>query len=786
MEQAQNLQVEIVSDEALKQRDYDFERLIYDVDTQLDLLSSHADKLDYLVAVGSGLLCGMLDIFWDGEFSLERGRELAQDKVEHIVVRAAGLLGCKTDDLTSSVRFLEQKFPIPSDGNTPDFGGGLNHHLRDFAHHPTFVGLMFSLLTQFTLHSYGTDVNGAFLVVPVREASKAFIGKDVSTKLLYGTLTWFFHLISDMAGSSATAGLSGGTGIPGPILSLAKEMSALPLFKSLNESENSISVFLSKLFNGTLFAKRDAAGKIIKDSVVRFDLRGEMGLGAEVMRQALPVLANECIVRLFYSIRRFAAELKAKNVRTISELERLDARAFLPGENPTMTRMLTISSGVFTAVDLGEAIVTKKYWVAVNYAGVGRFAVALGKDISWGLRRRNMMAIKAMYETMKRSTYREADNTTYGRMGRDVNVDRFELTREQVEILYNIECQLVRNDVLTTKLPVNNDAVRSLKWEWLDEWKNYITQGFSSFLNIPDAVIEWYDMDELRRKIEENNPSDVWFRLVLLEAMLFEPYYSMTLEDDGKGGQRPSTKYKSLRYSSKGADGYLNAQFAGYYQSDYVKRLRRCYSNVLRNLNEIQKSVAISLLITAGTMIVTVATAGVLAPYCAVALVGSNFAGLSGSALTSACLAYLGGGAIAAGGLGMAGGTAVVVGGGAALGFAAGAGVGATVGAAGLMSKRNTILQSAKLLVAVREIFLNDEHDLEYSNSIYEQYVENISEIEKKQADMRVRAADLTGDEKKKALEEIEALEKSAKAMKIARSSLKSFISAYKVGMSKA
>ena len=118
--------------------------------------------------------------------------------------------------------------------------------------------------------------------------------------------------------------------------------------------------------------------------------------------------------------------------------------------------------------------------------------------------------------------------------------------------------------------------------------------------------------------------------------------------------------------------------------------------------------------------------------------------------------------------------------------FAAGAGVGATVGAAGLMSKRNTILQSAKLLVAVREIFLNDEHDLEYSNSIYEQYVENISEIEKKQADMRVRAADLTGDEKKKALEEIEALEKSAKAMKIARSSLKSFISAYKVGMSKA
>ena len=57
------------------------------------------------------------------------------------------------------------------------------------------------------------------------------------------------------------------------------------------------------------------------------------------------------------------------------------------------------------------------------------------------------------------------------------------------------------------------------------------------------------------------------------------------------------------------------------------------------------------------------------APSIAVALVGSNFAGLHGAALTSACLAYLGGGAIAVGGLGMAGGTAAIVGGGAVLGL---------------------------------------------------------------------------------------------------------------------
>lgn len=74
-------------------------------------------------------------------------------------------------------------------------------------------------------------------------------------------------------------------------------------------------------------------------------------------------------------------------------------------------------------------------------------------------------------------------------------------------------------------------------------------------------------------------------------------------------------------------------------------------------------------------------TAAVTIAAIAVALVGSNFAGLSGAALTSAW-------------------------------------------------KKNTILQSAKLMVSVREIFLNDEHDLAYSNTIYEQYVQNIMEIE--------------------------------------------------------
>lgn len=54
--------------------------------------SNVADKLDYLVAIASGIICGMLDVFWVGEFSI------------------------------SCVEFLEKGFPISADGNTSDFG----------------------------------------------------------------------------------------------------------------------------------------------------------------------------------------------------------------------------------------------------------------------------------------------------------------------------------------------------------------------------------------------------------------------------------------------------------------------------------------------------------------------------------------------------------------------------------------------------------------------------------------------------------------------------------------
>ena len=779
-------------DNFIDSQEFDFDKNIYDLNSQIELLSSQADNLDYIVAIASGITCGLLDILWVGEFDLADGRSVANDKMDSFVKKTAEMLeGEKFDDVKSAVKALEKRFPIPSDGNTPDFGGGLQHHLRDFAHHPTIVGLAFSLLTQITEKSYGTDANGIFLVVDVPEKSKPFIGKDIPQKILMGVITWFFHLVSDMAGSSSTAGITGGTGIPGPILALAKEVSAIPFFKNLKINDDmSLSVFLSKLYNGTLMMQRDENGQIIKESVIKFDLRGELGVAVELCKQAVPVVANECIVRSFYFIRRFAIALQDNNVNCLADFKMIDWNSVKPINNPTIARMLSISTGIFTALDIGDAIVTQKYWVSINCVGIGRFAVAIGSDVSWGLKARNVKKVLKVYENIKRQTFRKTDADIYKRIGNNMGLqmDKLGLSLEQTEILYNLEYYKTLNDIETTNIPITGESVKGLKTAWLQEWSKFISAGFESFTQVPGAEMHWYSMDELYQRISENNPNEPWYRLILLEAMLFEPYYSLGIEKDKKGNDVPCKKYKNLNNPINGfkkteGDNFINEQFTGKYcESGYVNRLRKSYNKRINELNEVLKTVITSLSITAVIAIVTVATAGAFAGPIAVALVGSNFAGLSGAALTSACLAYLGGGAIAAGGAGMLGGTIAIVGGGAVLGIGVGTGVGGAVSSVGLMGKKNTILQSAKLLTSVREIFLNDEHDVEFSNSVYEQYLQNIIEIEKGLVDLRLKKDVEKGKEKKAIAETIKKAEQSIEAMKVARKSMLKYNSSFAEG----
>ena len=365
---------------------------------ECDPSASPAQVRDYLFAAASGVLMGAINVLWQKDFNLADARTWGSEKVEGFVISTAKRVGLSKEGATieDAIRYLEKTFPFVGDKLTAQFGGGLQHHLRDFSHHPSPVGLVCSLIMQFTGKGIGTATDGSFamfdLPASVAGGESPLIGRNFEEKILFGTITWVFHLISDMSGSSATPGA--GTGIPGPILSFLKEASALPFFQGLSIGRDgkfrTFAQWISKAFNGTLFT--DDAG-----DPLRFDLRTEIGLLGQALTQAPSVLANECIVRGFYTVTRLVDELKRCNVSSVKGLARVNPSRFLPVNSRALTRMLTVASGSFVVVNASLAAVraategaatagagaAPSFFVRLNYVGVARFAFALWADSSY-------------------------------------------------------------------------------------------------------------------------------------------------------------------------------------------------------------------------------------------------------------------------------------------------------------------------------------------------------------------------------------------------------------------
>ena len=414
--------------------DYDIDRLnskIAKLDKDIDILSNDADKLDNAVAIASGLLCGLIDSFFVGEFSFKEGMEITNEKMEQKIINLAkrhGWEGIKKGErkgqtpLDAAIAFLEDKFKMPSDPLEHQFGGTRQHHLRDFAHHHSPIGLFFSILTQFTGRAYGTDTNGVFMSIKVPEE---MIGTDWKKKWAIAVTDWALHLASDMHGSSATAGA--GTGIPGPIVSLLKAISALPIWGTKphipgeQPNPNSLSLFTAKLYNGTLLGQRDENGKLVP---VKIDLRGEKAIWQQMGKQSVPVIINDVLVRVFYFIRRLYIALKDNDIHSWNDITKLNWRKIIPVYNRTINHMMLVASGTFVAVDFGDAAIrsaikcggslekfTAEMLLRVNYPGIGRFVVALGVEGHMELRRskKRTERMALMTELLQANTVRLFD-----------------------------------------------------------------------------------------------------------------------------------------------------------------------------------------------------------------------------------------------------------------------------------------------------------------------------------------------------------------------------------------
>ena len=400
--------VNVIGDTQLAQLNLELER----VNEELNRYTSHADRMDYAIAVAGGIMAGIIDAVYVGETSISSNSiDLSHKSVNKLIGQYAKNQGFEGKRLRDQIAFLEENFPVAQDAvwKGADIGvSAKNHHLADLAHHPTPLGLIAAIVVQFL--RVGTFVNkdGEWHYKLV-ETTKEDIIEILAPAILTGMLNWmasisqkelekkdenipetfiklariiasypmiieiakcadnwFGHLVSDMGGSKSTAG--GGMGIPGVFLSMLYEVAALPILK-----DSGLPLVLNSMYE-----------------TQKLDLRHEVAIYKALGKQAIPVVINEIFVRAMYFLSHLVQEVKAHG-----GVKEIDWNNVVPFKNRTLDRMLTISTMTFSLADTADAAVhaaiesggnwvlfSGRFVARFNYVGAGRATVAIVKEIS--------------------------------------------------------------------------------------------------------------------------------------------------------------------------------------------------------------------------------------------------------------------------------------------------------------------------------------------------------------------------------------------------------------------
>lgn len=398
---------------------------------EVERLTSNADGLDYALAASSGIITGLIDIFFVGELGLfdaasdEAKERFRKDKAKvhenlnRYIEKYARRKGYNGKGLKGAIEFLEKKYPVAQDNvwSGKQVSSTKTHHLDDLAHHPTLLGLLSAIVVQYFRIATFANKDGEVTLLYVEIDGKTFV-KNLIPIVISGALkwliniaerkelleideelpkpiqfliqkiyavpaaisilktvdNWYGHLVSDMGGSKNTPG--GGTGIPGLFLSFLKEISMLPGVK-----DSELPKILNDLYQGT------------KNSPLtdKLDLRAELTV---VKEQELPVVVNEIMVRLSYLVSHLIKELQDK------ELEDVNWRNVVPFYNRTIVRMLTISTATMEAIDLADAAIRAgiksggtlpgfmaQFVIRINFVGMGRLVIACTTDVAMGLKK---------------------------------------------------------------------------------------------------------------------------------------------------------------------------------------------------------------------------------------------------------------------------------------------------------------------------------------------------------------------------------------------------------------
>lgn len=290
------------------------------------------DKYDYMIAGFCGAAAGLIDVFFvKNPDSSILGKQM--DKVQDgLVIKAAQLFWefdprktgkrkTRPETLVQCINYLEQAFPVPYDARYAKdlkVADGVlkgmaarNHHLLSLAHSPDPIGLVFSIIDQFSGSATFVDKGHVIRVEPKKTSGAIpyLQGTNMPSMIFCGFVNWIGHLLSDSVGSGSTRRKGGkGAGIPIPFYEL---------FLVVNIGN----------FEGETFAD-----KMVDVFEEDYDFR----FGAAM---AIPVILEELFIKVLWMVRQ-------KFCRNKSLKECIPS-----ADHPDLRLMLLIGGGTLCAVD---------------------------------------------------------------------------------------------------------------------------------------------------------------------------------------------------------------------------------------------------------------------------------------------------------------------------------------------------------------------------------------------------------------------------------------------------
>lgn len=396
---------------------------IHTLNKDIDRLTCNATLDDYAVSAMCGIVAGRINSAVSkakklGYGNIKKETEKAEDKPNETDVSLSILLGdappSSSDTDVSKLRNDDllndgTEKTLPSDrrgkkdapfllGNGEDafsdeILGDLSKELGEetetggkLSHSKSLLGLVMAVSEQFSNNPEFNCEDTASrkdLCVEINSFGN-FVSREKKGKIFSGILNWFFYLARDLGTDGADPVGARGTARPlATLISLSRELSRLSCFKCEDLGERLHASFESFIANGGGPAAR-----------LRADLNDTFGDKEESKKDILKsqrasVIFNELLVRAVFFVKGFISQMNRS-----PSLSLLNYCELMPYKDRTLSRMMSVSFGVFTAVDVTRAAIRSaakggaaslpklllNMALKINIAGIGRFTTEIKCD----------------------------------------------------------------------------------------------------------------------------------------------------------------------------------------------------------------------------------------------------------------------------------------------------------------------------------------------------------------------------------------------------------------------